>query len=96
MVAQFSKWGITSTHNASSRRNGIRAYKQLLDEGVKQLRMKLMVSVNNKTPGAVLDALELAGIESGFGDDWLAIMSMKILAVYMNPRIEDQRVLGSG
>lgn len=79
VVAQFSKWGITSTHNASSRRNGIRAYKQLLNEGFKQLRMKLMVSVNNKTPGAVLDALELTGIESGFGDDWLAIMSMKIM-----------------
>ncbi len=79
VVAQFSKWGITSTHNASSRRNGIRAYKQLLDEGVKQLRMRLKVSVNSKKPGAVLDAFELAGIESGFGDDWLAIMSMKIM-----------------
>jgi predicted amidohydrolase YtcJ len=79
VVAQFSKWGITSTHNASSQRNGIRAYKKLLDEGVKQLRMRLMVSVDNNNPGDVLDALELAGIESGFGDDWLAIMSMKIM-----------------
>jgi predicted amidohydrolase YtcJ len=79
VVAQFSKWGVTSTHNASGHRNGIRAYKQLLDEGVKQLRMRLMVSINRDEPGDVLDALELAGIESGFGDDWLGVMSMKIM-----------------
>ena len=79
VVAQFSEWGVTSTHNASSHRNGIRAYKQLLDQGVKQVRMRLMVSVNRDKPGDVLDALELAGIESGFGDDWLGVMSIKIM-----------------
>ena len=79
VVDQFSEWGITSTHNASGHRNGIRAYKQLLDQGVKQLRMRLMVSVNRKEPGDVLDAFELAGIESGFGDDWFGVMSIKIM-----------------
>jgi predicted amidohydrolase YtcJ len=79
VVNQFSEWGITSTHNASSHRNGIRAYKQLLDQGVKQVRMRLMMSINKEEPGDVLDALELAGIESGFGDDWFGVMSMKIM-----------------
>ncbi|MBD3207432.1 amidohydrolase family protein [Candidatus Bathyarchaeota archaeon] len=79
VVAKFSEWGITTTHNASSHRNGIRAYKQLLDEGTKQLRMRLMMSVNRNKPGDVLDALELAGIESGLGDDWLQVMSVKIM-----------------
>jgi len=79
VIAQFSKWGITTTHNASSSKNGIRAYKQLLDKGIRQLRMRLMVSVTKDTPGDVLDALELAGIESGFGDDWLQVMSIKIM-----------------
>jgi hypothetical protein len=79
VVAIFSEWGITTTHNASSHRNGIRAYKQLLDEGTKQLRMRLMMSVNRNKPGDVLDALELAGIESGLGDDWLQVMSVKIM-----------------
>ena len=79
VVAQFSEWGITTTHNASSHRNGIRAYKQLLDEGTKQLRMRLMMSVNRDRPGDVLDALESAGIESGFGDDWLQVMSVKVM-----------------
>ncbi|MBN2336199.1 amidohydrolase family protein, partial [Candidatus Bathyarchaeota archaeon] len=73
VVKQLSEWGVTSTHNASSHRNGIRAYKQLLDEGVRQLRMNLMMSVNSEEPGDVLDALVLAGIESGFGDDWLKV-----------------------
>jgi len=79
VVDQFSKWGITTTHNASGHKNGIRAYKQLLDMGVRQLRMRLMVSVNRDKPGDVLDALEMAGIESGFGDDWLGVMSVKIM-----------------
>ena len=79
VVDQFSKWGITSTHNASSGRRGIRAYKQLIDEGVKQVRMNLMMSVNSEVPGGVLDALELCGIESGFGDDWIKVMSVKIM-----------------
>jgi predicted amidohydrolase YtcJ len=79
VVNQFSKWGITSTHNASSRRTGIRAYKQLLDQGVKQVRMRLMVSVNHEKPGDVVDALEKIGIESGFGDNWLQVMSTKIM-----------------
>lgn len=79
VVAQFSKWGVTSTHNASGRRNGIRAYKQLLDQGFRQLRMRLMVSIGRDEPSDVLDALELAGIESGFGDDWFGVMSIKIM-----------------
>ncbi|MBT7347791.1 amidohydrolase [Candidatus Bathyarchaeota archaeon] len=79
VVDQFSRWGITSTHNASSRKTGIRAYKQLLGLGVRQVRMRLMVSVNSDQPGDVVDSLEIAGIESGFGDDWLQIMSTKIM-----------------
>ena len=79
VVDQFSEWGVTSTHNASGRKSEIRAYKQLLDDGVRQVRMNLMVSVNSDVPGGVLDALELAGVESGFGDEWLRVMSVKIM-----------------
>ncbi|MCW4050043.1 MAG: amidohydrolase [Candidatus Bathyarchaeota archaeon] len=78
-VEQFASWGVTSTHNASGRMNGIRAYKQLLDDGIRKVRMSLMVSVNRNSPGDVLDGLALGGIESGFGDDWLKVMSMKIM-----------------
>ena len=78
-VEQFASWGVTSTHNASGRMNGIRAYKQLLEEGTKKVRMSLMVSVNRDKPGDVLDGLTIAGIESGFGDDWLKVMSVKIM-----------------
>jgi len=79
VVDQFSRWGVTSTHNASGRRAEIRAYKQLLDDGVRQVRMNLMMSVNADEPGDVLDALVLAGVESGFGDEWLRVMSVKIM-----------------
>lgn len=79
VVDQFSRWGVTSTHNASGRKSEIRAYKQLLDDGVRQVRMNLMMSVNVDEPGDVLDALELAGVDSGFGDEWLRVMSVKIM-----------------
>ena len=79
VVNQFTEWGVTSTHNASGHRNGIRAYQQLLKQGMKQVRMRLMVSINREKTSDVLDALELAGIESGFGDDWFGVMSMKIM-----------------
>jgi predicted amidohydrolase YtcJ len=78
-VEQLASWGITSTHNASSRMNGIRAYKQLLEGGTRKVRMRLMVSVNRDKPGDVLDALVLGGIESGFGDDWIKVISVKIM-----------------
>ena len=78
-VEQFASWGVTSTHNASGRMNDIRAYKELLDEGTRKVRMNLMVSVNKDKPGDVLDGLIIAGIESGFGDNWLKVMSVKIM-----------------
>lgn len=79
VIDVLSAWGVTSTHNASSRKIGIRAYKQLLDEGVKKVRMSLMMSVNSETPGDVVNSLEMLGIESGFGDEWLQVMSTKIM-----------------
>ena len=79
VVDQFAEWGVTTTHNASARRRDIRAFKQLLDSGVRKLRMRLMMSVNDEGRGDVLDALVKAGIESGFGDEWLSVMSVKIM-----------------
>jgi len=79
VVRQFCEWGVTCTHDASGHRNGVRAFKQLLDEGERRLRMRLMVSVNSEEPGDVLDALRLCGVESGLGDEWLSVMSVKIM-----------------
>ncbi|TRO47153.1 amidohydrolase, partial [Candidatus Bathyarchaeota archaeon] len=76
-----AEWGVTSTHDASGNMLGIRAFKQLLDEGVKKLRMSLMVSVRSDLPEGqnILDSMARIGIESGFGDDWLKIISLKIM-----------------
>ena len=79
VVKQFSEWGVTCTHDASGHRNGVRAFKQLLDEGDKRLRMRLMMSVSMDEPGDVLEALRLLGVESGVGDEWLSVMSVKIM-----------------
>ncbi len=79
VVRQFCEWGVTCTHDASGHRNGVRAFKQLLDGGERRLRMRLMMSVNSEEPGDVLDALRLCGVESGLGDEWLSVMSVKIM-----------------
>jgi len=76
-----AEWGVTSTHDASGNTLGIRAFKQLLDEGVKKLRMSLMVSVRGDLLEGqnMLDSMARLGVESGFGDDWLKVMSLKIM-----------------
>jgi len=81
VLDQFSAWGITSTHDASGYDLAIRAYQQLLLEGVRQVRINLMVSVEpRQEEGAnLLAAMSQLGIESGFGNEWLKIMSLKIM-----------------
>lgn len=81
VLDQFAEWGITSTHDASGYNLAIRAYQQLLNEGLKKVRLNLMVSVYPKEPDGVNlnEALTNIGIESGFGNDWLKVMTLKIM-----------------
>ncbi|KON29262.1 hypothetical protein AC482_06935 [miscellaneous Crenarchaeota group-15 archaeon DG-45] len=78
---QFSRWGVTTTHDASAYGDAIRAYQQLLAEGVRRVRTLLMVSVHPQRPAGadLLDAMTALGVESGFGSDWLKVMSLKIM-----------------
>jgi hypothetical protein len=78
---QFSEWGITSTHDASGQMLGIRGYQELLAEGVRRVRVSLMVSIKPWRAGDedMLDSMASLGLESGFGDEWLRIMSLKIM-----------------
>jgi hypothetical protein len=76
---QFSEWGITTTHDASAHRDAIKAYQKLLSEGVHQVRTQLMVSARRPDGSDPLQAMTILGIRSGFGDDWLKVMSLKIM-----------------
>jgi predicted amidohydrolase YtcJ len=76
---QFSEWGITTTHDASAHRDAIRAYQRLLSEGVRQVRTLLMVSARRPDGTDPLRSMIDLGIESGYGDDWLRVMSLKIM-----------------
>ena len=77
----YSSWGITSTHDASGQMLGIRGYQQLLAEGVRKVRVNLMVSIRPWRAGGkdMLESMSSLGIESGFGDEWLRVMSLKIM-----------------
>lgn len=87
VLDQFSEWGITSTHDASAYNLAIRAYQQLLKEGVKKVRLNLMVSAYPREPEGVYlnEALTNLGIESGFGNDWLKVMTLKIMGMARGP-----------
>lgn len=78
---QFSEWGVTTAHDASGYGDAVKAYQELLAEGVRQVRTLLMVSVQSPRPeGAdLLEAMTALGVESGFGNDWLRFMSLKIM-----------------
>jgi len=76
---QFSEWGITTTHDASAHRDAIKAYQKLLGEGVHQVRTLLMVSARRPDGSDPLQAMTTLGIRSGFGNDWLKVMSLKIM-----------------
>ena len=78
LFSQFSRWGITSTHDASGENLGIRTYQQILSEGIRKVRINLMVRLNSGAEDT-LEHLKSLGIESGFGSDWLKVMSLKIM-----------------
>jgi predicted amidohydrolase YtcJ len=75
---QFAEWGITTTHDASGHKDAVQAYRNLLDEGFRKVRVLLMMS---RTADGVdiLSSLESLGFKSGFGDDWLRFMTLKIM-----------------
>ncbi len=75
---KFNEWGITSTHDASGETTGIRAYQELLAEGTRKIRVNLMVRMT-AGPRVTLDHMRALGIQSGFGDEWLKVMSLKIM-----------------
>jgi len=80
VLKQFSRWGVTSTHDAGGVDLGIRAFQQLLNKGKRQVRVSLMIHL---FPGAhdavnICESLTSIGIESGFGNDWLKVMTLKM------------------
>jgi predicted amidohydrolase YtcJ len=76
---QFSEWGVTTTHDASGHRDAIRAYQRLIGAGVHQVRTLLMVSARRPGSEDIIGALRALGVESGYGDEWLKVMSLKIM-----------------
>ncbi|MCW3978805.1 MAG: amidohydrolase [Candidatus Bathyarchaeota archaeon] len=76
---QFTEWGITTTHDASGHRDAVRAYRNLLDEGFKKVRVLLMMSRRTADGTDILGSLESLGFKSGFGGDWIKFMSLKIM-----------------
>ncbi len=76
---QYSEWGVTTVHDPGTTALDLRAYKELLDDDVKQVRVQCMMRTHRENPRQTLEEMISLGIESGFGNDWLKIMSLKIM-----------------
>ena len=78
VIDQFSEWGITSTHDASGNTYGFRCFQQLNNEGVKKLRVAEMMRSHTEDEDMIWPMLDV-GLESGYGNDWLKVISYKIM-----------------
>jgi len=79
---QLSEWGITSTHDAFAYDLGMRTFHQILNEGIRQVRISFMVGLfikEGETRYHLFEDMVNLGIESGFGNDWQKIIALKLL-----------------
>ncbi len=76
---QYSEWGVTTVHDPGTTATDLRAYKELLDGGLRQIRVQCMMRTHRESPRKTLEEMIALGIESGFGNDWLKIMTLKIM-----------------
>jgi len=76
---QYSEWGVTTVHDPGTTAVDMRAYKELLDEGLRQVRVQMMMRTHRESPRTTLEEMIALGIESGYGNDWLKVMSLKIM-----------------
>ena len=76
---QYSEWGVTTVHDPGTTALDLQAYQQLLQEGEYRVRVQTMMRTHREHPMKTLDEMVALGIQSGFGDDWLKIMSLKIM-----------------
>jgi len=76
---QYSEWGVTTVHDPGTTALDLRAYQELLDEGLNQVRVQCMMRTHRESPRKTLEEMISLGIESGYGNDWLKIMSLKIM-----------------
>jgi predicted amidohydrolase YtcJ len=71
---EFLRHGITSIYNSLTGSVGIRAYQQLHTSG--RLPMRVGIIISGREEG-LAEAFVRAGIQSGFGDDWLRIIGVE-------------------
>jgi predicted amidohydrolase YtcJ len=76
---QYGEWGITSVHDPGVTGAATRAFKQLAEEGDRRVRVQMMMRTHRESPRITLQEMTALGIESGYGDDWVRIMSLKIM-----------------
>jgi len=76
---QYAEWGVTSVHDPGVTGTAARAFKQLAEEGESRVRVQMMMRTHRESPGTTLREMMDLGIESGYGDHWVRVMSLKIM-----------------
>lgn len=71
---EWTSYGITSVYNSLTPSKGIRAYQMMKDQG--RLNMRVGIIASGRETGLV-ESLTAAGIQSGFGDDWVRLIGVE-------------------
>lgn len=71
---EFLSYGVTSVYNSLTSSVGLRGYQVLKARGGLKLRVGVIVSGREE---GMVESFIQAGIQSGFGDDWLRIIGVE-------------------
>lgn len=77
-LLKLSSWGVTTIHDAWSGAKTIKAYQELLKNNKLPIRIGLLPPIANEFEGDYLDELVSLQIGTGFGNNWLKIIGVKV------------------
>ncbi|MFC1803048.1 amidohydrolase [Thermoproteota archaeon] len=77
-LKKLASWGVTTIHDAWSGSNAIKAYQELLRNNKLPIRVGLMPPIANEFEGDYLNELTSLQIRTGFGDNKLKIVGVKV------------------
>lgn len=78
---QFLANGITTVYELPASTDAVRSYQELQRNGELPLRMSLNMTIPpGHQPVIELDELLRSGLQTGFGDEWLAVGAVKVFA----------------
>ncbi|MBI3281041.1 MAG: amidohydrolase [Acidobacteria bacterium] len=80
MLKAYNAVGITSTIDRGQGAEGFRIYQQLRREGKLSVRTSITYSISGADPSRIRQTMEAIPFVTGFGDEWLRVNAIKVVA----------------